>query len=73
MMLTERCAPAEYAPMKVIAGVSNTMFVENPSLKAQLITPLLTSGTIFGASVFDADQSQLSNFALEQSLWGATA
>ena len=58
--------------MKVIAGVSTNMFIKNSNLVTQLITPLLNDSTLFGASVFDADQSQLTDWALPEALWGSS-
>jgi len=70
-----------YAPIKVIAGFSNGLAAKYSAkgynLVTQLYQPLLSAGTITGASVFDADASQVayyyssSAFSLEHSLWGS--
>lgn len=72
---------AVYAPIKIIAGFSNGLAAKYSAkgynLVSQLYQPLLSAGTVTGASVFDADASQIayyyssSAFSLEQSLWGS--
>ena len=71
---------AVFAPIKVIAGLSNGMAATystgGANVVTQLYQPLFSSNTVIGAAVFDADVSQVANyysssaFNLEQALWG---